>query len=93
MLSFNLSLGLNLSEEIILDMIRYQFSSVGQSCLTLCSPMDGSMLGFPVHHHSQSLLKLMSIDSVMPSNHLTLCHPLLLPPSIVKIMTSLAESK
>ena len=30
----------------------------------------------------QSLLKVMSIDSVMPSNHLILCHPLLLPPSI-----------
>ena len=30
----------------------------------------------------QSLLKLMSIESVMPSNHLILCHPLLLPPSI-----------
>ena len=32
--------------------------------------------------NSQNLLKLMSIDSVMPSNHLILCHPLLLPPSI-----------
>ena len=32
--------------------------------------------------HSQSLLKLMFIESVMPSNHLILCHPLLLPPSI-----------
>ena len=32
--------------------------------------------------NSQSLLKLLSIESVMPSNHLTLCHPLLLPPSI-----------
>ena len=31
---------------------------------------------------SQSLLKLMFIESVMPSNHLILCHPLLLPPSI-----------
>ena len=31
---------------------------------------------------SQSLLKLMSIESVMPSNHLIFCHPLLLPPSI-----------
>ena len=31
---------------------------------------------------SQSLLKLMSIESVMPSNHLILCHPLLLPPSV-----------
>ena len=32
--------------------------------------------------HSRSLLKLMSIESVMPSNHLILCRPLLLPPSI-----------
>ena len=32
--------------------------------------------------NSQSLLKLMSIESVMPSNHLIVCHPLLLPPSI-----------
>ena len=31
---------------------------------------------------SWSLLKLMSIESVMPSNHLILCHPLLFPPSI-----------
>ena len=36
-------------------------------------------LSFPI---SQSLLKLMSIESVMPSNHLILCHPLLLLPSI-----------
>ena len=33
----------------------------------------------PIHPHSQSLLKLMSIESEMPSNHLILCHPLLLP--------------
>ena len=32
--------------------------------------------------NSWSLLKLMSIESVMPSNHLILCHPLLLPPSV-----------
>ena len=38
--------------------------------------------GFPVHYQLPSLLKLMSIASVMPSNHLTLCYPLLLPPSI-----------
>ena len=44
--------------------------------------MDCSTPGLPVHHHSQSLLKLMSIESVMPFNHLILCHPLLLPPSI-----------
>ena len=42
--------------------------------------MDCSTPGFPVH--SQSLLKLMSIKSVMPSNHFIFCHPLLLPPSI-----------
>ena len=59
-----------------------QFSSVAQSCPTLCDPTDSSKPGFPVHPNSQSLLKLMSIESVMPSNHLILCHPLLLPPSI-----------
>ena len=51
-----------------------QFISVAQSCLTLCDPMDCT--------NSRSLLKLMSIKSVMPSNHLILCHPLLLLPSI-----------
>ena len=44
--------------------------------------MDCSTPGFPVHHQLPGLLKLMSITSVMPSNHLILCHPLLLPPSI-----------
>jgi len=58
------------------------FSSVDQSCPTLCNPVDCSMPGFPVRHQSQRLLKLMSFESVMPSNHLILCHPLLLLPSI-----------
>ena len=46
--------------------------------------MDCSKPGFPSQpiNNSQSLLKLMSISSVMPSNHLILCHPLLLLPSI-----------
>ena len=45
--------------------------------------MDSSTPVFPVHHQlSRSLLKLMSIKSVMPSNCLILCHPLLLLPSI-----------
>ena len=44
--------------------------------------MDYSTPGFPVIIKSWSLLKLMSIASVMPSNHLILCHPLLLLPSI-----------
>ena len=44
--------------------------------------MDCSTPGFPVHHHSQSLLRLISIESVMLSNHLILYHPLLLLPSV-----------
>ena len=56
-----------------------QFSSVIQLCPTLCDPMDCSMSGFPVHHQPWSLLKLMSIESVMPSNHLILCPLLFLP--------------
>ena len=59
-----------------------QFSSVAQLCPTLCDPMDCSTPGFPVHPNSWSLLKLMSIESVMPSNHLILRHPFLLSPSI-----------
>ena len=69
------------------------FSSVAQSCPTLCNPMDCSRPGFPVYDHSQSLLKLMSIESVMPSNHLILCRPLLLPPSIfpsIRVFSNLA---
>ena len=59
-----------------------QFSSIAWSCPTLCDPMDCSTPSFPVHHQSQSLLKLMSIKLVMPSHHLILCYPLLLLPSI-----------
>ena len=59
-----------------------QFSSVTQSCPTLCDPMDCSTPAFPVHHQLLEPLKLMSIMSVMPSNHLILCHPLLLPSSV-----------
>ena len=56
--------------------------SVAQSCPNLCEPMDCSMPGFPVLHVSWSLLKLMCIESAMPSNHLIFCCPLLLLPSI-----------
>ena len=56
----------------------FRFSSVPQSCLILCDHMDCSTPGFPVHHQLRSLLKRMSIESVMPSNHLNLCRPLLL---------------
>ena len=59
-----------------------QFSSVTQSCLTLCDPMEHSTPGLPVYHQLQEFAKLMSIESVMPSNHLILCRPLILLPSI-----------
>ena len=63
-----------------------QFSAVAQSCPTLCDPMNHSTPGLPVHHQLPELLKLMSIELVMPSSHLILCRPLLLlptmPPSI-----------
>ena len=64
------------------DRWSVQFSSVAQSCLTLCDPMNHSTPGLPVYHHSWSPPKPMSIESVMPSNHLILCRLLLLLPSI-----------
>ena len=59
-----------------------QFSSVAQLCPTLCDPMNRSTPGLLVHPNSRSTPKPMSIESVMPSNHLILCHPILLLPSI-----------
>ena len=47
--------------------------SVTKSCPALCNPMNCSTPGFLVLHIAQSFLKLMSIESVTPSNHLTLC--------------------
>ena len=62
-----------------------QFSSGAQSCPTLCDPMNRSTPGLPVQP-TPGIHSLMSIESVMPSGHLILCHPLLLlrpiPPSI-----------
>ena len=73
-------------------------SEVVQSCLTLATPWTAAyqappFMGFsrqeywsgvplPSLTNSRNLLKLTSIESVMPSNHLILCHPLLLTPSI-----------
>ena len=54
-----------------------QFSSVAQSCPTFCDPMDCSTPGFPITN-TWSLLKLMSVESAMPSNHLAFCCSLLL---------------
>ena len=57
-----------------------QFSSVAQSCPTLCSTMDCSRPGLPVHHQLPEFTQ--SIELVMPSSRLILCHLLLLLPSI-----------
>ena len=57
-------------------------SSVAQSCPTPCDPMNPARQASLSITNSRSLPKLMSIESVMPSNHLTLCRPLLLLPSI-----------
>ena len=55
-----------------------QFSSVAQLRLTLCNPMGYTACQASLSiTNSWSLLKLMSITLVMPSNHLILCHPLL----------------
>ena len=56
-----------------------QSSSVARSCPTLCDPMNLSMPGLPVHHQIPSSLRFTSIESVMPSSHLILYRPLLLP--------------
>ena len=60
----------------------FQFSSVAQLCLTLCDPMNRSTPGSLSITNSRSSLRLMSIEYVMPSSHLILCHPFLLLPPI-----------
>ena len=61
----------------------HQFSSVAQSCPTLCNPIDCSTPGFPVRHQLPELTQTYVHQSVVPSKHLILCHPLLLLPSIL----------
>ena len=66
----------------ILSQSSSSVSSVTQSCLTLYDPMDCiTPASLPITNN-QSLLKLISIESVMPCNHLILCRPLFLLPSI-----------
>ena len=59
-----------------------QFSSVTQSCPTPYITMNRSTPGLPVHHQLPESPKPISIESVMSSNHLIFCRPLLLLPSI-----------
>ena len=77
-----------LNETVLFTCIKWSdenlpsYIVVVQLCLTLCHLMECSTPGFQSFTISQSLLKLMSIESMMPSNHLILCRPLLLLPSI-----------
>ena len=57
-------------------------SSVAQSCPTLCDPMNCRHQASLSITNSRSVLKLMSIELVMPSSHLIFCCPLLFPPSV-----------
>ena len=61
---------------------KFQFSSVAQSCPTLCDPMNHSMPGSLSITNSRSLPKLTFIELGIPSSHLILCRPLLLLPPI-----------
>ena len=66
---------------LINSLSSVQFSSVAQSCLTLCDPMNCSTKFMSITN-SRSSHKRMCIESVMPSSHLILCCPLLLLPPI-----------
>ena len=75
------------------NFLALQFSSVAQSCPTLCDPMDWSTPASLCITNSRSLHKLMSIELVMPSNHLILCCPFLfLPPVFPSIRVFSNES-
>ena len=52
-----------------------QFSSVPQSCLTLCDPMNLSTTGLPVHHQLPEFTQTHVHELVMPSSHLILSSP------------------
>ena len=83
----------NLSSNAHMDHYPLLLYLVGQSCLTLCNPMDCSRqvsLSFTI---SWSLLKLMSIKSVMPSNHLVLYYLLLLLLSMFPALGSFLMSQ
>ena len=93
-LCFDNCLPLNVSRCICFERwgVMNSVSSVAQSCPTLWNPMDCGTPSLPVHHQLPSLLKLMSVKSVMPSNHLILCHPPLLPSILPSIRVFSSKS-
>ena len=73
---------MDISSVPLSSLYQDEFISVTQSCPTLCDPMNRSTPASLSITNSQSSLKLMVIESVMPSNYLILCRPLLFLPSI-----------
>ena len=71
-----------MEKKVLTYISSVQFSSVAQSCPTIVTPWIATRQAPLSITNCRSLLKLLSIESVMPSNYLILCHPLLLPPSI-----------
>ena len=62
--------------------VQFSSRSVAQSCPTLCNPMNCSVPGLTIHHQPLESTQTVSIESVMPSNHLIFCHHHLLLLSI-----------
>ena len=69
-----------------------QFSSITQSCLTLCDTWTAACQASLSITNSRSLLRLMSFAAVMPFSHFILCHPLLLPSNFPSIRVFFNES-
>ena len=68
------------------DILAYQFNQLLSHVWLFATPWTAARLASPSITNSRSLFKLMSISSVMPSNHLILCCPLLLLPSMFPII-------
>ena len=71
---------------------RSEFSSVAQSCPTLCNTMDCSTASLPVHHQLLELAQTHVHQVSMTSTQFILCHPLLLPSVFASIKVFSSES-
>ena len=87
--TFLINIDANTSKQILANKIEqyvkgyhYQFSSVAQSCSTLCNPMNCSMPGLPVHHQLLEFTQTHNHQVGDAISHLILCRPLLLLPPI-----------
>jgi len=78
----NLTVGQKFRHGLSKSSISETCCSVAKLCPTVCDPKDYCMPSFPVLHHLLEFAKTMSIESLMPSNHLILCRPLFPLPSI-----------